>query len=690
MSDRDFFAELKRRNVYKVAVAYAVVGWLVMQVAATVVPALHLPDGVTTAVVVLTLLGFPIALVIAWAFEMTPEGMKRTENVPPNEIIPQWSRRKFVAFVALVAVIAAGFFVFRLVRPLRIEVAPTATNGAAAAVVIPEKSIAVLPFDNLSEDKANAYFADGMQDEIITRLAKIGELKVISRTSTQRYRSKGENVAEIARQLGVAHLVEGSVQRIGDRVRINVQLLEAQKDEHLWAELYDRNLTDIFAVQSEVATAIANSLRAKLSGGERKAVTEKPTDNLAAYDAYLRGIDFYSRAGQAAEDQIKAAASFEEAVRLDPKFSQAWAAVAKTNASLYFLQIDASPARKEAAQKAAEAATQLEPNTAETLLANAYYRYHIERDYNGARELFEKIRREVPNSSKAIEALAQIARRQSRWQESLRLYEEAAKLNPRDAHLFMDRAWTFSMLRDFPSTEDMIDRALAIVPDDADVLINKAWLYRTTGNLPAAQAILGRIPATAESEEAAQARVTLLTFERRYEEAVRLIEQQLARRAEKSPSDGGADRQFLGWLRARAGDKEGARQAYLEGKARLEFRQQEQPRNYSVVSALALCEAGLGNKEAALREGERAMSLLPASEDPVYGPIAEEYLAGVEAQVGEPERALARIERLLVTPYGAFPLTQATLRLDPIWDPLRQHPRYKALVEGPEPKTIYN
>ena len=529
-----------------------------------------------------------------------------------------------------------------------------------------------------------------MQDEIITRLAKIGDLKVISRTSTLPYRTKPEKLSEIARQLGVGHVVEGSVQRIADRVRINVQLIEAATDDHLWAELYDRNLTDIFAVQSEVATAIAQKLQAKLTGQEQAAVASKPTANLAAYDAYLRGIDFSSRAGQTEADRKQAVVLFEEAVRLDPSFAQAWAALAQEHAGFHFQQWDVSPARKEAARIAVETATRLNPSAAETLLARAYYRYHIERDYNGARDLFEKIQREVPSSSDATDALARIARRQSRWKDSLRLYEQATKLSPRDANLFMDWAWTFSMLREYRATEERIDRALAIVPDDPDVLVNKAWLYRTTGDLTAANAILDKIPATAKADDVMGARVNVLMLERRFEEAARLLEQDVSRMERKSPSEGGGDWQFLGWVRSLAGDKEGARQAYLEGKARLELRRQQEPRNYSVASLLAFCEAGLGNKEAALREGERAMAVLPAAEDPVYGPIAEEYLAGVEAQVGEIERAIARIERLLVTPYGAFPLTQAMLRLDPIWDPLRTHPRFKAIVDGPEPKTIYD
>jgi TolB-like protein len=679
----NFFSELKRRNVYRVAVAYAVVAWLLIQIATQLFPFFDIPNWAVRLVVLLLALGFPIALILAWAFELTPEGIQLTAG-PRGEGAPRKRMRRpvFWGLIGLGAV-AASLLSFHLLRPSRVAPVKEATQTPA------RRAVAVLPFENLSEDKANAYFADGMQDEIITRLAKIGDLKVISRSSTQAYRAKPEKLAEIARQLGVGHIVEGSVQKIGDRVRINVQLIEAQTDEHLWAELYDRNLTDIFAVQSEVATAIAQKLQAKLTGREQAAVASKPTANLAAYDAYLRGLDFSSRAGQTAADQKQAAELFEEAVRLDPNFAQAWAALARENAGLHFQHLDVSPARKEAARIAVETATRLNPSAAETLLAQAYYRYHIERDYNGARDLFEKIQREVPSSSEATEALARIARRQSRWKDSLRLFEQAIKLSPRDPNLFMDQAWTFSILREHRATEEMIDRALAIVPDDPDVLVNKAWFYRVRGDLPGARAALDKIPATAKSDDVAQARVNLLVLERRYREAAHLIEQQLSQNPNESPSARGGDWQFLGSVRSLAGDKKGARQAYLEGKTRLELRQQQEPRNYSIASWLGFCEAGLGNKQAALREGERAMSLLPASEDAVFGPVAEEYLAGIESQVGELERAIGRIERLLTTPYGAFPLSQALLRLDPVWDPLRSHPRFKALVQGPEPKTIY-
>ena len=543
----------------------------------------------------------------------------------------------------------------------------------------------MLPFENLSEDKTNAYFVDGMQDEVITRLAKIGELRVISRTSTQRYRTRSANLAEIARELGVSHLVEGTVQRVGDRVRINVQLIRAVNEGHLWAEVYDRNLTDIFAVQSELASAIANSLQLTLTGREREAVTQKPTNNLAAYDAYLRGIDLSSRPGQNPADEKKAAEAFEEAVRIDPQFADAWARLARQCASIFFLQFDATPARQERARVAAETATRLAPASPETLLANAYYRYHVLHDYAGARDLFEKLRGELPSSSEAIEALARIARRQSRWNDSLRLFEEAEKLNPRDAHLFMDRAWTFSMVRNYPDTRRMIERAEAILPEDADVLENKATYFHWRGDLKAARPVVERIKdwATRFNIE-----ITQLVLERRYPEAARLLEEKLSK-LEPGSQERGNHLEWLGSIRLVAGDPEGAKRAFLEAKPLLEKLRLEQPASRWVSQSLASVEAGLGNKEAALREAERGVQVATAADDPVFAPAVEENAAAIEAQLGEADAAITRIERLLSLAYGAFPLTQARLRIDPAWDPLRSHPRFKALVEGPEPKTVY-
>jgi TolB-like protein/Tfp pilus assembly protein PilF len=613
-----------------------------------------------------------MALGFAWAFELSPVGFRRTDEVARRP----HRGRAWLWFALLGAIAAGGLLFFQL--PAR-----------KGPIESDAKSIAVLPFENLSENKENTYFVDGIQDEVITRLAKIGELRVISRTSTQRYKTRPANLGEIARELGVSHLVEGTVQRIGDRVRINVQLIRAPNESHLWAEIYDRDLTDIFLVQTELATRIAQSLQATLTGAERKAVAEKPTSNLAAYDAYLRGIDLFSRPGQTEENQKKAAEAFAEAVRLDAQFAQAWAALSQVNASLYFLQFDKTPGRKEVAQTAAEKATQLNPLSIESLLANAYYRYHIERDYAGARALFEKIHGQAPSNSEALTALARIARRESRWSESVRLFEEAAQLNPRDAYLCMDRAWTFSMLRQFGASADMIARALPINPDDPEVLVRKVKLLHTTGDLPGARAVLAQIASGAAGGQAESLRVTQLFWERKHEEAVRLVESQLRNEKSTAPGDLPFSHLALGDAQSLGGNREAAKQAYLAAKTELEALRREQPDSPFVAAGLGFAEAGLGHKEVALREAERAMSLLPAAADPVFGPAMEESLAAVETAVGESEGALARIERLLTTPYGAFPLTQAALRLDPTWDPLRSHPRFRALVEGPEPKTIY-
>ncbi|MEY2521428.1 MAG: eukaryotic-like serine/threonine-protein kinase [Verrucomicrobiota bacterium] len=671
----NFFTELKRRNVYKVAVAYAVVGWLLVQIATQTFPFFDIPNWAIRLVILLVVIGFPIALIIAWAFELTPEGLKRTESVAETPRKQTGSRTWIYVVVAGCLFSVGLFFLGRQTAP-----------RTAMAEGEMTKSIAVLPFENLSEDKANTYFVDGMQDEVITRLAKIAELRVISRTSTQRYKTRATNLAEIARELGVSHLVEGTVQRIGDRVRINVQLIRAANEGHLWAEIYDRNLTDIFAVQTELATAIAHSLQTELTGREQQAMAEKPTSNLAAYDAYLRGIDFDSRPGETPSEDRKAAEAFEEAVRLDPKFAQAWARLSRTSSDLYFMHFDGTAARQELARSAAETATRLAPALPETQLANAYYRYHGQRDYNGARELFEKIRREMPNSSEAVEALARIARRQSRWKESIRLFEEAEKLNPRDAHLFMDRAWTFSMLRNYAATLQMFERAEAIVPEDGDVLANKAYFYHWTGDLKAAGAVIERIRDPAKR---ADVEITHMILERHFAEAVRAIEKRLSRSDVIQGVDRATTLEWLGSIRLLAGDTDGAKKAFLEAKPELEKYRREQPTNFWIPMSLSNVEAGLGNTVDALREGERAMEVAAASDDPVFAPAAESSLAEIEARLGKPDAAIARIERLLQLAYGAFPLTQAQLRIDPLWDPLRSHPRFKALVEGPEPKTIY-
>ena len=349
MNPKTFFAELKRRNVYKVAVAYAIVGWLVMQIAATVVPALHLSDAITSAVVLLTILGFPIALVLAWAFELTPEGIKRTEDVAPNESITRRTGWKLMAPIVLIAIVALALLLFQLVGKRNASRTPSSN-------AISEKSIAVLPFENLSRDPDNAYFTEGIQDEILMRLAKIAELKVISRTSTARYKTSPDNLREIAKQLGVANILEGSVQRTADQARVNVQLIKAASDAHLWAEVYDRKLTDIFSVESEVAKTVADTLQAKLTGSEEHAISVKPTADFEAHQLYLKGRYLWNR--RTGDNIKKALAYFQQAAEKDPKYALAYAgmgdAYALSPPYAAGMPQDCFPRARAAAQKAIE------------------------------------------------------------------------------------------------------------------------------------------------------------------------------------------------------------------------------------------------------------------------------------------------------------------------------------------------
>jgi TolB-like protein/Tfp pilus assembly protein PilF len=434
-----FFGELKRRNVYKVAVAYAVVAWLLIQIATQVFPFFEIPNWAVRLVVLLLMLGFPVALVLAWVFELTPEGIKRTTEVAPNESIRHRTGRRIAEITVILAVIAAGLLAFRLSRqkntvtPLPGE---ATTESQPAPATIPEKSIAVLPFENLSSDKENAYFADGIQNEILARLSKIADLKVISRTSTQNYKTRPENLPEIAKQLGVANILEGSVQTSGDEVRVNVQLIKAANDSHLWGDVFDRKLTDVFSVESEVAKAIADQLQAKLTGQE-EVITAKSTNNPEAYDAYLRGLAYTLKTGGATPAKSLGAQKYlREAVRLDPKFALAWALLSNVDAIGYITQsLQPTAALREETRQAAETALTLQPNLGEALMAKGYYYYGCLKDYDSAVRYFEQSQQFLPNNSRIPESLAYVARRRGHWDQSESYFNEAERVDPRNANL---------------------------------------------------------------------------------------------------------------------------------------------------------------------------------------------------------------------------------------------------------------
>ena len=390
MNPKYFFGELKRRNVYKVAVTYAVIAWLLIQAASILLPTFEAPTWVMKGFVVFLILGFAIAVFISWAFEATPQGMKRTEDVSPDEVLPSWSPRKFAAFIVMIAMLAASLLVFELLR---------SQSKPRGALDLPGKSIAVLPFENLSRDPDNAYSTEGIQDEILARLAKIADLKVISRTSTQRYKSSPDDLPQIAKRLGVSSILEGSVQKTGDRVRVTVQLINAASDAHLWAETYDRNLTDVFAAESDIAKMIADTLRAKLSGSEQQAIAVRPTQNAEAHQLYLRGRYFWNK--RTGADLKKAIDYFNQAIGKDPNYALAFAGLADAYV-LLSAYAEASPKEslpqaKAAALKALELDSTL--GEAHATLANALIAYDL--NFAEANREFERAIELNPNYATA-------------------------------------------------------------------------------------------------------------------------------------------------------------------------------------------------------------------------------------------------------------------------------------------------
>jgi TolB-like protein/cytochrome c-type biogenesis protein CcmH/NrfG len=550
---------------------------------------------------------------------------------------------------------------------------------------ISKKSVAVLPFENLSEDKANAYFADGIQQEILTRLAGIADLKVISRTSTQRYQSKPGNLFEIAKQLGVANILEGSVQKAADQVRVNVQLINAQTDSHLWADTYDRKLTDIFGVESEIAKRIADSLQAKLSGREEQALAVKPTNNPEAYDAYLRGLSFEARGDYFGDATKTATDSYERAVQLDPNFALAWARLSRLHAGLYFALADTTATRRDAAKKALENAQKLEPNSPETLLALGYYQYWVLRDYELARTTFGRVSKILPGSSEVPKALGKIARREGRWNESIAYFEQALALDPQNVESLMTAAVTYEAVRQYPAALKLWDRALDITPYDPDVMAGKAGIYQAQGNLQEAARFLLEINEQTHSWGTFYAKIVQLRLERVYSEAVRLLEARQSQFHFASEIEKGLNQSLLASTQRLAGDTAGAKANAEQARNTFEHLYKDQPDNSNLTAEIALTNAVLGEKDLALKGAERAIVLSASAKDPFMGPSFQENLALIEMIFGENSRAISTLTRLLQTrPYGVT-ITPALLRLDPIWDPLRADPAFQKLCEEKQP-----
>jgi TolB-like protein/Tfp pilus assembly protein PilF len=591
-------------------------------------------------------------------------------------------QRTRVALAAAVILILglSALFVFHSLRT------HPSTAGSLSIPAAPEKSIAVLPFENRSREPDNAFFADGVQQEILTRLSRIADLKVISHTSTQHYKSAPENLPEIGRQLGVAHVLEGSVQKNGEAVRVNVQLIKAANDSHLWAETFDRKLTDLFSVETEVAKTIADQLQAKLTGQEEQVIAAKPTDNPEAYNAYLRGLAYSLKSLSTMPANLLGAQKYlREAVRLDPKFALAWAQLSLVDATGYLTTLQRTVALREEARQAAETALALQPNLGEAVLAKGFYHYACLKDYDGAVRYYEQARQFLRNSSRIPELLAYVAGRQGQWDRSETFFTEAERLDPRNVSLLTQHALTYICHRRFPEALRKFDQVLNITPDDVDALAVKASIGLAEGDLPQAGALLAPLHPNADHVRALDIQVYQAILERRPEPAIRRLKEILAK---PDPALGyiiGKQRFYLGWAEEVAGDRSAAQESWRQARSELESFLKEQPENYILICDLALTDMGLGDKPAAFAMTERAMATLPIEKDAVFGPIAIEVLARVAARLGEPDRAIAALGKVLSVPYqgalGGVTLTPALLRLDPMFDPLRGDARFEALVQ---------
>jgi TolB-like protein/tetratricopeptide (TPR) repeat protein/class 3 adenylate cyclase len=619
-----------------------------------------------------------------------PEKLKRRRRWKQTVSPAQWP--KFLLIVTLtVSAVALAISSSIFLRRISPRITQVPAKGITADS-IPEKSIAVLPFENRSEEKANAYFADSIQDEILTRLSKIADLKVISRTSTQHYKSAPENLVDIAKQLGVAHILEGSVQKSGDAVRVNVQLIKAANDSHLWADTFDRKLTDIFSVESEVAKAIADQLRAKLTGQEGQVIAAKPTDNVEAYDAYLRGLAYSLRTQRTPANSLGAQKYLREAVRLDPKFALAWALLSYTDAIGYrTMNLQPTVALREETRQAAETAFTLQPALGEAVLAKGYYHFACLQDYDTAVGYLEQARSLLPNNSRILQSLADVERTRGQWDQSDAYFNEAERLDPRNVLLFTQHALSLIVVRRFPEALRKLDQVLDITPDDIDTSVIKASIAQAEGNLPRAAALLAPLHPSPRDFGALEIQTYQAILERHPAPVIPRLKEPLAKPDPALGFLNGELRFWLGWAQEVAGDHAAAQESWRQARSELEPLLKEQPQNAELMSVLALANMGLGDKPAALALAEQAMAANPVEKDAVNGPFPLEVLARVAAQTGESDRAIAALQKLLSTPYfGAFtttPLTPVLLRLDPMFDPLRNDPRFQKLVASPAPKA---
>lgn len=654
-----FFEEVRRRKVYRVAAAYVIAAGFIIQISSAVFPAWDLPNWAFRSVVVFLLIGFPISLILAWAYDVTPQGIRAT----PTPGI--YRRRNLIMLIAIGVIVSAvaGFFLFPRVSWRNVE-----------------KSIAVMPFQSLSDEKENAYFADGMQDDILTNLSKISDLKVISRMSVMSYRGDTvRNAREIGKALGVATLLEGSVRRIGNRVRVSVQLINANSDEHIWAEDYDRDLTDVFAIQTDLAQKIASALQAKLSPNEKARLDHRPTQNPDAYLLFVQAHDYATQRDMFRDTSLKAEPLFEQAIKLDPNFALAFAGLSLVESWIYH-SFDPTPGRREKARRNADEALRLQPDLPEGHLALGFSYYYGDRDYERALAEFEIARRGLPNESQAYLAIGAIQRRQGKWAESTANLEKAATLDPKNTNVLTNLCYSYMAQRDFEAADKTVDRLIAVSPQSFQARGLKGFVaLQWKGDLSAAEKVFSSIPPETDPDGVmTMARVWLLILERKLPEALEVV-QQFRGETLYNTTTAPCPKAFLeGEIYRLQGDEGKARTAFEQARVVSDQLLRAVPADAARHGQHGLILAALGQKQEAIAEGKRAVELLPESQDAFDGPQITAALAQIYAWTGEFDEAFRLLDHLLVVPNG---LTVPMLKLDPAWDPLRNDPRYQALID---------
>jgi len=665
--------ELKRRNVLRAAAIYAAAAWLLVQVATQVFPFFDIPNWAVRLVVVAVIVGFPFALVISWFYQLTLSGFRR--EAEPGQAAPAGSIWRWRAF-RLALLCASGVALALLIAAALVTRRADPAHPAGS-------SIAVLPFRNLSASPDNAFFADGIQEEILTRLTRIGALRVIARSSTARYASAPDDLSSVARDLGVDNILEGSVQRHEDEVRINVQLVRADSRTNLWSETYDRKLTDIFGVESEVAKAIAVSLKAQLSGAEQRDLDRPPTVNADAYEQYLRGVALYKRSFQSSN--LQGAADFlRRAVALDPGFAMAWAMLAQVDAGIAY-QVIATPGLCDKAGEEAANALRLAPALGEAHRAQGYYLYLCRSDLDGAQRAFEQARLELPGDITLLVAMGDVERRRGRLEDAAGYMSQATQLDPHSTALLGDYALTLADLRRFDEAHAVAGQVLNLIPDDHAMLGLQAFTLQAQGRLDAAGELLAPLGSDARDSAVFEYQVLQLLYQRQPAAAVALLRKALTQDLSGNGIGAGDYHYLLGVALRASGDRAAARAAFGEGHAWLlqlgAAAQSPDTRLYR-DSLLCLFDAGGG-----IAAGKECAAVADAAAaGGLFAPAAREALARADALRGDADAVIAALPELLRASYYSniysAPLTPALLRQDPVWDGVRGDPRFQALAGG--------